>query len=136
MEFKSELEVVNGAKDLRDWFGYWPSFHDAEVTELQLCRSSSSSLKIHTWETTKEVDPEHGWCVMTKHVVVEFLFKGISALSLDGFNNQNVLFGLELEKIEEGFRLILDDCYGLAGTIEANEITIRLAPGKPQDAHF
>ena len=31
MEFKSELEAVNGAKELRDWFAYWPSFHDAEV---------------------------------------------------------------------------------------------------------
>jgi hypothetical protein len=73
---------------------------------------------------------------MTKHVVVEFLFKGISTLRLSGFENQNVLFGLALEKADGGFRLILDECYGLAGTIEANEISVRLAPGKPRDAHF
>jgi hypothetical protein len=77
MEFKSELEAVNGAKELRDWFGYWPSFHGAEVIELHLCRSTSSSIKIHTWEATKEVDVQHGYSVMTKHVVVEILFKGI-----------------------------------------------------------
>jgi hypothetical protein len=73
---------------------------------------------------------------MTKRVVVEFLFKGISTLSLSGFNNQNVLSGLALEKADGGFRLILDECYGLAGTIEANEFSIRLTPGKPPDAHF
>ena len=33
MEFPPELEVVEGAKNLRDWFGYWPSFHDAEVIQ-------------------------------------------------------------------------------------------------------
>jgi hypothetical protein len=135
MEFPPELADIEGAKDLFDWFGYWPSFHDGEVIEMQLCRSSLSSIKIHTWETTKEVDAQ-GYNVMTKHVVVGFLFKGISTLSLSGFNNQNVLSGLAVEKADRGFRLILDECYGLAGTIEANEISVRLAPGKPRDAHF
>ncbi len=135
MEFPRELADIEGAKDLFDWFGYWPSFHDGEVIEMQLCRSSFSSIKIHTWETTKEVDAQ-GYNVMTKHVVVGFVFKDISTLSLRGFNNQNVLSGLALEKTDGGFRLILDECYGLAGTIEANEISIRLVPGKPQDAHF
>ena len=135
MPLEPELNAIAGAQDLYDWFGYWPSFHDGEVIEMQLCRSSFSSIKIHTWETTKEVDAQ-GYNVMTKHVVVEFLFKGISSLSLSGFNDQNVLFGLALEKADGGFRLIPDECYGLAGTIEASEISIRLAPGKPQDAHF
>jgi hypothetical protein len=135
MEFPPELADIEGAKNLFDWFGDWPSFHDGEVIEMQLCRSSFSSIKIHTWETTNEVDAQ-GYNVMTKHVAVEFLFKGISTLSLSGFNNQNVLSGLALEKADGGFRLILDECYGLAGTIEANEISVRLAPGKPRDAHF
>jgi hypothetical protein len=73
--------------------------------------------KIHTWEATKEVDVQHGYNVMTKHVVVEFLFKGISTLTLSDFNNQNVLFGLAREKTGEGFRLILDDCYGVAASL-------------------
>jgi hypothetical protein len=99
MEFPRELTDIEGAKDLFDWFGYWPSFHDGEVIEMQLCRSSFSSIKIHTWETTNEVDAQ-GYSVMTKHVVVEFLFKGISTLRLSGFENQNVLFGLALEKAD------------------------------------
>jgi hypothetical protein len=135
MELPTELEVVDGARDLRDWFGFWPSFHDAEVIELKLYRSSASSIRIHTFETTKEVDAK-GFYILTKHVVVEFLFKGISSMSLVGFNNQNVLGGLLLEKLNEGFRLTLRDCYGLGGSIEVNEISIRLFPGKPADAHF
>ena len=74
MEFPPELAAIEGAKDLRDWFGYWPSFHDGEVIEMHLCRSSLSSIKIHTWEITKEVDAR-GYNAMTKHVVIEFLFR-------------------------------------------------------------
>ncbi len=135
MEFPLELEGVEGAKSLRDWFAYWPSFHDAEVVELCLNRNSSSHLRIHTWEMTKEVDAR-GFYILTKHIVVEFLLKAISKLSLNDFNNQNVLSGLVLEKSAGGFRLVLDACYGLDGVIEAEEISIRLTPGKPQDAHL
>ena len=135
MDFPAELEAVEGAKNLRDWFGFWPSFHDAEVIELYLRRSSHSSMRIHTWETTNEVDPQ-GHYLMAKHVVVEFLLKDISRLRLNDFNNQNVLNGLVLEKVEEGFRLILHDCYGFGGEVEAKEISIRICPGKPPDAHF
>ena len=76
----------------------------------------------------------HGYNVLLKHVVVEFLLNGISELNLSGFSHQNVLSDLALEKVASGFRLTLGACYGIAGEIEANEISIRLMPGKPQDA--
>jgi len=40
MAFPPELGTIEGAKNLRDWFGYWPSFHDAEVILLHLHRRS------------------------------------------------------------------------------------------------
>jgi hypothetical protein len=134
MELPIELKAVDGAEKLYAWFGYWPSFHDAEVVEMHLSRSSSSSLAVHTWEMTSEVDKQ-GYYALTKHIVVEFVLKGISSLDLSGFNHQNVLSDLGLEKFDSGFRLTLGPCSGLAGAIEANEISIRLVPGKPQDYH-
>ena len=134
MDLPIELKAIDGAEQLHAWFGHWPTFHDAEVVELYLSRSTPSSLAIHTWERTSEVDPR-GYYVLRKHVVVEFLLKDVSGLRLGGFYHQNVLSELALEKVDAGFRLTLDDCYGLAGVIEANEISIRLTPGKPQDAH-
>ena len=116
MELPPELEAVEGAKNLRDWFGYWPNFHDAEVISLHLNRSATSSLLLHTWEMTKETD-EHGYYVLAKHVVVEFVLEEILDLSLSGFSHQNVLFGLAVHRIENGFRLTLGDSYGIAGTI-------------------
>lgn len=130
LQLPQELEGVAGARDLFGWFGFWPSFHDAEVVSLQLERSSRSSIAVHTWHTTNEVDAR-GYYVTQKHVVVQFLIDGILGMHLDGFNHQNVIFGLEIAKKDEGFELTLDDCYGLSGTILAQKLAIKLAPGKP-----
>jgi hypothetical protein len=135
MELPTELKSIEGAQQLQQWFGYWPSFHDAEVLALHLNRSAPSTLAVHTWETTNQVD-EKGYFVMERHVVVEFALKEVSELNVSGFNHQNVISSLTIDKLPEGFRLTLIDCYGLAGTIEASELSIRLIPGKPSDAHF
>jgi len=126
------LEAISGAHELHDWFGYWPSFHDAEIMRLDLNRHGSSTLFVHTWEMTDKIDGE-GFYVLDKHVVVEFMLEDVSGLNLTGFNFQNVIFELSIEKKEEGFLLDLAPCYGLAGTIEAKNLSIRLHPGKPPE---
>lgn len=125
-----EISEIDGVAELQEWFGYWPSFHDAEVLGLHLNRKGSSSLRVHTWEMTKEID-EKGYYVLAKHAVVEFIFDAVSGLSLNGFNHQNVIFALAIEKTDSGFRVTLDDCYGLAGSIEAEKMSLRLTPGNP-----
>jgi hypothetical protein len=132
MPLPSDLSEIAGAQELHDWFGYWPTFHDAEIVSLHLNRRSPSSMLIHTWEMTNKVD-ERGFYVMEKHAVVEFIFEDISELELGGFSHQNVIFGLNLDRKDAGFLLRLDPCYGLAGTIEAKKVSIRLKLGKPSD---
>jgi Immunity protein 50 len=132
MPLAHELNEIRGAQALYDWFGKWPSFHDAEIVSVHLNRRGPSSLVIHTWSMTNEVD-ERGCYLLEKHVVVEFVLDEVAELDFDGFNHQNVIFGLDLEKKGEGFVLTLDHCYGLAGTIEAKKIAIILKPGKPLD---
>jgi hypothetical protein len=130
MSVPTEIKDIHGASELHDWFGYWPDFHDAEIISLQLNRKGISSLRVHAWDTTKEVD-EKGHYVMAKHIVVEFIFENISELALNGFSQQNVISGLDIEKIGPGFRVTLGECYGLAGSIEAERISLRITPGKP-----
>ncbi len=102
MSVPIEIKGIPGASALHDWFGYWPSFHDAEIVGLHLNRKGGSSLRLHTWEMTKEVD-EKGYYVLSKHVVVEFILETISSLSLNGFSHQNVVFGLKWRKRIRGF---------------------------------
>jgi hypothetical protein len=133
MELPTELKAIDGAEELYQWFGFWPSFHDAEVVSLRLNRRAPSSLIIHTWEMTKEVD-EQGYYGTVKHIVVEFIMDRITALTINDFSAQNVIFGLNLAKRDDKFLLNLEPCYGLAGTIEAENISILLRPGKPADS--
>jgi len=133
VEFPIVLQAVEGARGLYDWFGYWPNFHDAEVISLHLNRRGSSSLSLHTWELSKDVD-EKGYFILSKHVVVEFVMKEVVGLSLNGFNHQNVISGLAIEPSEGAYRLVLENCYGVAGYLEAKDISIRLTLGKPKDA--
>jgi hypothetical protein len=125
-----DLAAINGAQSLYDWFGYWPSFHDAEILHLHLNRSGSSQMAIHTWHTTPKTD-EKGYYIVEKHVVVDFTLQGISDLELIHFSPQNVISGLEIKKKDDGFMLKLGPCYGLAGTIEALKVSIGLHAGEP-----
>src|SRR5438067_11086704 len=74
-----------GASDLVAWFGYWPSFHDAEVLSIHLNRSGESSVAIQTWHRTNEVD-DRGYFIATKHVLVTFMLEGIQSVQLNDFN--------------------------------------------------
>jgi hypothetical protein len=119
---------IPGAAELLDWFGYWPSFHDAEIISLVLNRNGLSSLRLHTWHTTSQVD-ERGCYIKEKHVVVSFHMEEILALALNNFSQQNVIFGLEIVEDNYGYRLVLDPCYGLEGSIRARAVSIELEPG-------
>jgi hypothetical protein len=130
MPLPPEVAAIDGAQSLYDWFGYWPSFHDAEILHLHLNRTGSSNMAIHTWHMSPDTD-EKGFYILQKHVVVEFVLEEISDLELIQFSKQNVIFGLAIKKKNDEFVLELDPCYGLAGRIEASRVSIRLHPGKP-----
>jgi Immunity protein 50 len=113
-----------------EWFGRRPSFHDAEILSLSLDRTGTSCIRLYTWDLTSEIDAK-GYYVLRNHVVVSFLLDDISDLELVGFNHQNVIFSLTVERSQDGFKLLLGPCYGLAGTLTARSIRVEFAPGKP-----
>jgi len=143
------LNSIPGGPELLAWFGYVPSFHDAEIIDLYLNRTGASTLRIHTWE----MDPDHrteDWLPFAKHVVVTFVLEEIVGLDLEDFSPQNVISGLELKRVKEEtqsfgmtwiqppvppefYEIVLHPCYGLWGTLRARRISISLVSGKPTD---
>jgi hypothetical protein len=121
---------IPGATELATWFGGWPSFHDAEILDLKLARNGSSVIRIHTWRTTTQTDPQ-GHFVSDHHVVVSFLLEGIIDLDLHGFSTQNVISGLDLQEAPGGCRVCLSPCFGLAGEVQAQRIVVTFEPGGP-----
>ncbi|HYI97155.1 MAG TPA: hypothetical protein VEX68_26680 [Bryobacteraceae bacterium] len=63
-----------------------------------------------------------------KHAIVTFLLDDVQDVSLDGFNHQNVIFGLDVETSEAGVKLIMYPCFGLPGAIQAKELRLELHP--------
>lgn len=126
----NQLQLVADSSALFNWFGYWPTFHDAEVTEIFISRSAPSVLKIHTWHTADHVDGK-GLFVREKDVVVQFEMLEVVDLSLVGFNHQNVIAGIRIHEVGEGLCVELEPSYGVSGTIVANEVRLTLIPDLP-----
>jgi hypothetical protein len=134
------FEHIVGADRLTNWFGGWPSFHDAEVVRLMLDRNGASGptaeLIVHTWLMTDKVD-DRGSYVLEKHTLVRFLFELMTSIELAEFNHQNVLFGLEFatETVEgeRAFRVTFDPSYGLGGSLVCGRVVV--ADLTPCDQH-
>jgi hypothetical protein len=123
---------IPGAEQLVEWFGGWPSFHDAEVLEICLHREGKSWLRIHAWRTTREVDSPRPF-VFDRHAVVSFWFEGVLDLELADFSIQNVISWLGCETKEKSVRVTMYPCYGIAGYVEAERVSVSLEPGNPRE---
>ena len=120
-------------EEVIDAFGYWPTFHDAEIHKFILDRTNETykdyycpciEFVFHTWEMTSDVD-DKGYYKLVKHHLVTLRFEDVYDLDLDGFNNQNAILSLDLELTEintKGNRSIvvtLDPAYGLGAEFKA-----------------
>ena len=133
---QSVVDRISEAEKLVAVFGYWPSFHDAEVISLKLDRrpnekgfSPALETQIHTFEPTNEVD-EHGYYVLQHNVLVSLRFLDVEELRLDDFNHQNVLFGLEISDLREGqsenifFQVRFDASFGMGASFQCRAIEV------------
>jgi hypothetical protein len=96
-----EAPDMPGADAVVAWFGYWPTFHDAEVTSILLDRAGPSRVVVHTFEMTPEVDAQ-GHYVIAKRAIVTFFMEEFIASSMvdsspriENFNRQmfSAVFG-------------------------------------------
>jgi hypothetical protein len=136
-------------------FGYWPSFHDAEVYWLKLERlqetykgycSPNIEFEIHGWEMTSETDSK-GDFKLQKHHLIHFKFENIFDVEFDGFNHQNALLELEISQEPEresgvtSLKIGLDPAYGVGGEFKAYKgSVVNITPcdshGKLREQHI
>ncbi len=141
------LPHIAGATKLTEIFGYWPSFHDAEVHLLTLERPDEEHFPLPTlklvfevWELTNEVN-SRGHLVSRKRTRVTLKFTDADKIDLTGFNHQNAIFWLRVEfkspegHSDEGFIVTLEPVFGLSGQFECRGIEVVDAmPFVPQSA--
>ena len=92
-------DLVEDASLLTAVFGRWPSFHDAEVVRVLLDRSGPEGPTLETqilvFEVTNRVGPT-GHYVLENHTLVTLRFLGVALERMESFNQQNVLWDLEM----------------------------------------
>ncbi len=79
---------------------------------------------------------EAGYYKTDRHAIVSFAFSEISEMSLNDFNNQNVLSVLSVEKVGDQFELILDQCYGVNGRVLMQRLSVDFEPGMPNGSVY
>jgi hypothetical protein len=101
--------IVVDCHKITDIFGYWPTFHDAEVQSFSIsdcetiaqtppCDTPVINARIHVFEMTKDVD-QQGFYVLVKHTLVDLRFGSITDLDLKDFGQQNALWGLDIRRV-------------------------------------
>jgi len=102
MEWFDPSSYIQHSNRITDIFGYWPSFHDAEVKSLTLSVADEEpwnpgsvspvlDMLIHVFEMTKEVTDE-GYFVLAKHTLAHLQFRNVEGLQLSEFSYQNAIF--------------------------------------------
>ncbi len=128
------LAGIPGSQSIFDWFGFWPSFHDSEVTSIELNRKGVSRLNVHCFSTTGRTN-SRGHYVTEKHAIVSLLIEDITSMELSDFNNQNVLFSLRVQQAKS-FEVFLEGIYGVTGRIAAKKLSLELKPGMPEGSMY
>lgn len=128
---------IAGADKLLTVFGYWPSFHDAEVLWLRLDRNSledgccgpTVEALVHVFEITSEISPD-GYYVLRHHSLIHLRFLEVCEIQLDGFNHQNPLMGLsfidlrdrQMERVR--WEVHFDGAFGLNASFQCHAIKV------------
>ena len=109
-------------KAVVDFYGHWPSFHDAKVSDYVAPTQGSQSLvlTVHTWQMTDKVDAK-GYFVLEKHALVSFSFDSIFDIEMAAFDADNILFAIEFfPSIDcSSFRIVLDSVMDKSGSFSA-----------------
>lgn len=132
--------LIHGSEKLTNIFGCWPSFHDAEVLELHFWRGDVDpdrdsyvfpvlTVKIHLWELTKERDPQ-GLLILRHHTLTTLRFHNVDAFKMDGFNHQNAIYALSMERQERSdgpspfFAVQFQPAFGVGASFRSMDVEV------------
>jgi hypothetical protein len=126
------MEAIENHELIERIFGKWPSFHDAEIHSVSLTRDCELppqiDVTIHHWQMTNEVDSK-GYYVLKHHTLTTFRFSQASDICLEDFNQQNVIWELEIsenkdEKGELLFSIFMGAIFGCGVMFKCKKIKI------------
>jgi hypothetical protein len=114
---------------LTKWLGYWPNFHDFEITRIEMDRSVPSiAIEIYGFHIMDEVDKyevdEKGFYKVVKKCLITMKFTEPEEMSFSGFNNQNALDKLVFEQKDSFLKVQIHSNNGMGGSILCKNIEV------------
>ena len=128
----TDIEAIPGWADVIDWFDYSPDFHDAEVVDIDLRRDSEPLVvRVHGWRTNSDIT-ESGHFRLDRHALVTFTIQDTKNVKLNGWNHQNVLSELSVDREGGSYILRLREIYGADGEIAGTHVSVTIVPFIPK----
>jgi hypothetical protein len=121
---------VDGAQALIDWLGFVPSFHDAELLDIELFSNRLGRLRLHAFRMTDKVD-DKGYFILDRHVLVTLTLEEVRQISLDYFELRGIISRLQITKTDKRYRVEWQSSYGVDGTIVAKNLRIDFEEWRP-----
>ncbi|TIH09144.1 Imm50 family immunity protein [Pseudomonas leptonychotis] len=127
---------IEGFEKVLAVLGFWPSFHDAEIISFALSRAlplevgvSVAKLTVHVRQYAEVgAGTAEYELAIVKSVLVNFIFKGVSDLSLSEFNHQNVINSITFTDVKlNGAPVIsvdIESIWGLGGSLQCSSVTV------------
>ena len=115
---------IPGTEEVLSALGWWPSFHDAEVTHFSLSRGAPPdekkseaqlAVQVREYETRNEGTAQYEQALV-KNVIICFVFEGVEEVQVEDFNFQNVINSLAIRQDayhpEQKIRVEVESIYG------------------------
>jgi hypothetical protein len=119
---------IPGAPELINWFGHFPSCHDANVVKFAIHGDGSGLMEVDAHQMTDKVDAK-GYFVLDKHCRITFRFDGIQSVQLADFRpGQAILYDLKISRSEGEFLFGINTSYGFAGHIRMKSLRVEFSP--------
>jgi hypothetical protein len=133
---------IPGGDAIVDWFGFVPSFHDAELIGLDVA-PEGITFRLRAFRMTAETDLD-GFFIRDRHAVVTFKSADVTGLGLAGCST-SIISELRIRRRgadrptpdewptcggpEAGdYEIAIDAAYGLFGSVFAKRITLEITP--------
>ncbi len=138
-------QLIAGTEAVIDALGHWPTFHDAEVIKFSIERAlpvevgnTLAKLVVHVrrYTTTGEGTAQHQQ-VLTKGVLVHFVFRGVCELELSDFNHQNVINAILVSQPGGGdspLFIEVESIWGFGGIFQCASASVEAAEVLPNAA--
>jgi len=130
------LKHIDGSEKVEKALGLWPSFHDAEVISFSVSREFPldtnicfAKLVVHVRQYAEVgVGTAEYALAIVKSVLVNFIFNGVSDLSVSEFNHQNVINSIAFKSTEtlgaSSISVDIESIWGFGGSLQCNCVVV------------